>query len=118
MQRDCKYDLGLLSLAKKCQNVRKAKEAPFNSLVLQQNREFFGFLPLSKMPEKIKDSSVSHSLDYLEMHRRIRTDGRPNFCGLQLPVSSKLNAENFFTIFLITGIGSIFYQIWLSFRCR
>ena len=96
VQNDSKYALGLLSLAKKCQNVRKVKEGPFNKLVLEQNRDFFGFLPLSKMPEKIKDSSVPHSLEYLEIHRRIRADGRPHFCGLQLPVPSKLNSEKIF----------------------
>ena len=84
-----KYALGLLSLARKCQNVRKAKEAPFNRVVVQKIG-FFGFLPLPQMPEKIEDHSVPHEFDYFDMHRKIRADGRPKFSGLQLPVSSKL----------------------------
>ena len=35
-------------------------------------------------------------MDYLDIHRKVRADGRPNFCGLQLPVPSKLNSEKFF----------------------
>ena len=29
------------------------------------------------------------------MHEKLKEDGRPNYCGLQLPVPSKLNAEKF-----------------------
>ena len=44
----------------------------------------------------MKDYSKPHSLEYLDIHRKVRADGRPNFCGLQLPGPSKLNSEQFF----------------------
>ena len=61
-----------------------------------QNKDFFGFIPLSALPEPIQHKSTPTMLNHLEMHKKLKEDGRPNYCGLQLPVPSKLNAEKFF----------------------
>ena len=60
-----------------------------------QNKGFFGFIPLSDMPPKIKDLSQKSKLSYIDMHKKLRKDGRPNFSGLQIPIKSKLNADKF-----------------------
>ena len=95
---DSKYDLGLTSISKKCQALRKAKSADFNRLFFRQNSAAFGFIPTAQLPDKIKDNSnAPPSEDVLDMHKKLQLDGRPNYRGLQLPVKSKLNYERFAT---------------------
>ena len=91
-----KYDLGLTSLASKCEKIKKAKMAKFNHLFRSQNKDMVGFIPLSKLPPRLLDNSCPTSLTYLEIQKMFREDGRPNFCGLQIPISSSLNHERFF----------------------
>ena len=91
-----KYDLALSSLAKKCQALRKAKYASFNRKFTIQNKGFFGFIPISPLPEKIRDNSKPTNLSYQDIQNKLWQDGRPNFSGLQIPVKSKLNADKFF----------------------
>ena len=100
-----KYDLGLTSLANKCDKIKKAKMASFNRLFKSQNKDMVGFIPLSKLPPRLSDNSCPTNFTYFEIQKLLREDGRPNFCGLQLPVSSSLNHESFFIILEITGIG-------------
>ena len=35
-------------------------------------------------------------MTYLKIQARLKADGRPNYCGLQIPVTSKLNNSKFF----------------------
>ena len=75
--------------------MNRAKQADFNRKFVKQNKGCFGFIPLSRMPEKVSDKSVNHDLDYVEIHKKLRKDGRKNFEGLQLPIKSKLNYDKF-----------------------
>ena len=82
-----KYYIGLTSQAKKCDKMRKAKTATFNRTFVKQNKGFFGFIPLSKLPTKIKDISIPSDLNQLEIHNKLAVDGRHNFCDLQIPLN-------------------------------
>ena len=90
LQKSC------LFISKKVQKIRQAKIAFFNKKFCSQNKDFVGFIPLSPLPEPIQDRSTPTVLNHLQMHKKFKDDGRPNYCGLQLPVPSKLNAEKFF----------------------
>ena len=92
---DDKYDMGILFLTDKNKKLNRAKQADFNRKFVKQNKGCFGFIPLSRMPEKVSDKSVNHDLDYVEIHKKLRKDGRKNFEGLQLPIKSKLNYDKF-----------------------
>ena len=69
------------------------------------------------MPDRICDNSVQSDLQYLEIHKKLIEDGRPNYCGLQIPVASKLNHEKFFQYLNDYGYWDwqlpFFYQIWV-----
>ena len=94
--QDSKYDLGLINISKKCQNLRRAKLAPYNRLVFQQNAGGFGFIPLSNLPDRVLDRTCEKPSDaVLHVHKRLKLDGRPNYRGLQIPLVSKLNFEKF-----------------------
>ena len=54
-RQDSKYDLGLPCLAAKCKKIKKTKLLPTNKIFRQQNKGFFGFIPLSDLPKKIPD---------------------------------------------------------------
>ena len=88
-----KYNLGLTYLTGKGQKLRAATEAHFNKKFVAQNKGFFGFVPLSKLPDKIPDLSKRTDLDYLNIHARVKRDGRKNCMGLQIPIKSQINFE-------------------------
>ena len=92
---DDKYHQGILFLTAKNKKLNQAKQADFNKKFMQQNKGCFGFIPLSRMPDKISDKSENHDLDYVQIHKNLREDGRKNFEGLQLPIKSKLNYKKF-----------------------
>ena len=94
-EQDTKYDLGLPFLAAKWQKIKKAELINSQNPFMTENKGFFGFIPLSDMPPKIEDLSRKSKLSYIDMHKRLRKDGRPNFSGLQIAIKSKLNADKF-----------------------
>ena len=53
-----KYDIGLTSLARKCDKMKRARTVPFNRTFAMQYKGFFGFLPLSKLKAKTEDKSI------------------------------------------------------------
>ena len=74
--------VSLISASHMVEKMKKAKNAVFNEKFRRQNKDFCGFIPLSPLPVPITDTSTPHDLDYLQMHKRLVEDGRPNFCGL------------------------------------
>ena len=90
-----KYDLGLLSMAKKREKVEKAKRLPANRHIFEQNKGKFGFLPVSNFPTPLLDNSDNEEVDLITAHNRLIRDGRPNYKGLQIPIKSGLKPDKF-----------------------
>ena len=74
-----KYDLGLTGLSKKVQKMKEARNAKFNKKFCAQNKGFFGFVPLSPVPDRVPDNSRHHDFHYLDLHRKLKSDGRQKF---------------------------------------
>ena len=75
----------------KMQVARKSEE---NVLCMQQNSPAFGFIPIYGLGSRVidrKQGSVCN--DILQLHNILRSDGRHNYAGLQIPVPSKLNYD-------------------------
>ena len=71
-----------------------AKGAPENKTCIQQNRPLFGFIPIYGLKSHVYDmKGNSVCKDILELHRKLREDGRHNYIGLQVPLTSKLKYE-------------------------
>ena len=61
---------------------------------MQQNTPAFGFIPIYGLGSRVIDRKQgSLCNDILQLHRILRSDGRYNFRGLQIPVASKLNYD-------------------------
>ena len=60
-----KYTLGLTSIGKKCDKLKRANSSLNNSLFLQQNRQFYGFIPLSGVP---KPKGTPNCLNFSDMY--------------------------------------------------
>ena len=88
-----KYALELNTSLKEAK-MRIAKESVGNTLCMQQNIQAFGFIPIyglgSRITYKGKNAACS---DRLQLHKVLRADGRHNYEGLQIPVTSKLNYD-------------------------
>ena len=93
-----KYDMAILSMARKRELICKAKLIKENRKVFLQIRDTIGFIPVSPLPAPIIDRSVDSgdNVDIISAHKLLKKDGRPNYRGLQIPVKSSLNHKNFF----------------------
>ena len=86
-----KYALEL-HMSNKSKRIREAKAAHENDKCIQQNRPLFGFIPIYGLKSRIYDhSNNSIGTDIIELHKKLRADGRPNYMGLQIPLASNLN---------------------------
>ena len=95
MAEPSKYDLALLSMAKRREKLENAKHLPSHRHIFDQNKGKFVFLPVSAFPAPINDNSDNQNIDLITAHKLLRKDGRPNYKGLQTPVKSALNPEKF-----------------------
>ena len=86
-----KYSLEMHSSCKKYR-MREARGAKENKILLAQNKPLFGFIPTYGLQSRIYDTNRNEeSTDLLQLHSKLRSDGRYNYRGLQIPVPSKLN---------------------------
>ena len=76
------------------EKIKIVKQAPDNGLCIKQNTPLFGFIPIYGLKSRVYDTCTStECTDILQLHKKLRKDGRHNFRGLQVPVPSKLNYE-------------------------
>ena len=69
-----------------------AKNAIQNEKFLTQNTPMFGFIPIYGLKGRVYDRHENNICqNIMELHQKLRNDGRPNYVGLQIAVSSKLN---------------------------
>ena len=86
-----KYSLEMHSSCKKYR-MREARGAKQNKILLAQNKPLFGFIPTYGLQSRVYDTNKNEeSTDLLQLHSKLRSDGRYNYRGLQIPVPSKLN---------------------------
>ena len=89
-----KYGLEIQNSTKSIR-IQEAKTAPGNKQCIEQNKPLFGFIPIYGLKSRVYDRSNNLvCTDIIELHRQLKADGRPNFLGLQIPVMSKLNYNN------------------------
>ena len=65
-----------------------------NAKCIRQNTPLFGFIPIYGLQSPVcdrKENNICHNI--MDLHSKLRKDGRHNYIGLQVPVKSKLNAE-------------------------
>ena len=87
-----KYALEIHVSFKKNDRIQLARSAPDNTKCITHNRPLF--IPIYGLKSRVyvyKDNS--ECTDLLHLHKKLRADGRHNFAGLQIPISSKLNYE-------------------------
>ena len=78
----------------KSTRIQEAKAAPGNEQCIEQNRPLFGFIPIYGLKSWVYDkSNNSICTDIIELHKKLRSDGRSNYLGLQIPLKSKLNYD-------------------------
>ena len=71
-----------------------AKESEGNELCMQHNAPAFGFIPIYGLGSRVIDRKQgSVCSDILQLHKILRSDGRHNYEGLQIPVASKLHYD-------------------------
>ena len=88
-----KYGLELQTKLKG-DKIRVAKNAIHNEKFLTQNTPMFGFIPIYGLKGCVYDRHENNTCqNIMELHQRLRNDGRHNYVGLQIPVLSKLNPE-------------------------
>ena len=88
-----KYTLEVQTTMKK-EKLKMARQAPDNRLSITQNTPLFGFIPIYGLKSQVIDKRVNaESTDILQLHKKLREDGRHNYRGLQVPVPSKLKPE-------------------------
>ena len=86
-----KYSLEINTTCKS-DRLRLARGATKNKNFLEQNKHFFGFIPIYGLRNRIQDeNSNSVCTDILALHKLLRQDDRHNYEGLQVPVHSQLN---------------------------
>ena len=86
-----KYGLQLHTTLKG-DKIRLAKNAIQNEKFMTQNNPMFGFIPIYGLKGRVYDRHENNICqNIMELHQRLRNDGRHNYVGLQIPVSSKLN---------------------------
>ena len=87
-----KYALEIHVSCKKNDRIQLARAAPDNSKCITQNRPLFGFIPIYGLKSRVYDHKDNpECTDIIAVHKQLRADGRHNFAGLQIPISSKLN---------------------------
>ena len=98
--KNCLQDSDVDKYALEIQNsnkslrIQEAKAAPGNKQCIEQNRPLFGFIPIYGLKSRVYDNSNnSVCTDIIELHKKLRADGRPNYLGLQIPVMSKLKYD-------------------------
>ena len=85
-----KYALEIQN-SSKSQRIQEAKVVVENKQCMEQNRPLFGFIPYGLKSRVYDNGNNSVCTDIIELHKKLRTDGRPNYLGLQIPIASKLN---------------------------
>ena len=71
-----------------------ARQAPDNRPCITHNTPLFGLIPIYWLKSRVFDTCVNAKCtDILQLHTKLRKDGRHNYRGLQVPVQSKLNPE-------------------------
>ena len=90
-----KYTLGLLSIARKCDKLKKARTSAKNALFRAQNHQMFGFIPLDGVPKPSINNTDFGVMGPLEAHNILKNQDIANFQGLQIPVHSSLNVTLF-----------------------
>ena len=91
-----KYELSIMTMAKKREKIQKARLLHSNKLFFKQNKGQFGFIPLSPLPEKIVDNPNSSKMDIFKAHEMLKRQDKPNYLGLQIPIKSDFNPDKFF----------------------
>ena len=88
-----KYCLDLQTKLKG-EKIRVAKSAIQNQKFVTQNTPMFGFIPIYGLKGRVYDRHENNTCqNIMELHQKLRNDGRPNYVALQIPVSSKLNPQ-------------------------
>ena len=93
MGTDDKYSLGLTSIAKKCDKLKRARLSVNNALFRKQNKELYGFIPLDGVPKVSVVSKHNAPMGPLEAHKLLKDQDLPNYLGLKIPVASGLQAN-------------------------
>ena len=76
----------------KSYRIQEARGAKGNKKLLAQNKPLFGFIPIYGLQSRAHDTNSNDvSSDILQLHSKLRKDGRYNYRGLQEPIHSKLN---------------------------
>ena len=72
---DDKYTLGLLSIARKCDKLKRARTSAKNTLFRAQNHQMFGFIPLDGVPRPVNGKTkypCMGPLEALEAHNILK----------------------------------------------
>ena len=88
-----KYCLEIQSTVKG-EKMRIAKTNYANAKCIRQNTPLFSFIPIYGLQSPVcdrKENNICQNI--MDLHIKLRKDGRHNYVGLQVPVKSKLNAE-------------------------
>ena len=83
--------MGLTSIAKRCEKLKRAKSSTNNALFLQQNKQLFGYIPVNGLPVPVADDQKHCAMEPLQAHLLLKNQDVPNYKGLQIPVVSTLN---------------------------
>ena len=59
-----KYSLGLTSIAKRCERLKRAKSSVKNRLFLQQNKELYGYIPVNGLPTPVSVNTRNRENSY------------------------------------------------------
>ena len=85
--------MGLTSIGKKCEKLKRARSSPNNALFLKQNHQLYGFIPLNGIPSTINGRTHYHVMEPLEAHQLLKNEKIPNYLGLRIPVASDINVD-------------------------
>ena len=103
-----KYELSIMTMAKKREKIQKARLLHSNKLFFKQNKGQFGFIPLSPLPEKIVDNPNSSKMDIFKAHELLKRQAcRTNqiIWAYKFPSKVTSTQTNSLSICTITGIG-------------
>ena len=67
--------------------IREARGATENKKLLAQNKPLFSFIPTYGLQSLVHDANSNEiCTDILQLHTKLREDGRYNYRGLQVPI--------------------------------
>ena len=88
-----KYCLEIQSTMK-WEKMRTAKTNYANAKCIRHNTPLFDFIPIYGLQSLVcdrKENNICQNI--MDLHNRLRIDGRHNYVGLQVPIKSKLNTD-------------------------